>query len=103
MRYLSAIGSNVVMLAVFVAFNAVCTAFSVLLLADLWKIRSKILLVLATISLIVAPSVIEQNLVIYMAYDYGFCMVMTTLAAYLVLTRTGVLHFVYLTNAVPRV
>lgn len=94
MRYLSAIGSNVVMLAVFVAFNAVCTAFSVLLLADLWKIRSKILLVLATISLIVAPSVIEQNLVIYMAYDYGFCMVMTTLAAYLVLTRTGVLHFV---------
>lgn len=94
MRYLSAIGGNVVMPAIFVAFNAVCTAFSVLLLADLWKIRSKTVLVLATLSLIVAPSVIEQNLVIYMAYDYGFCMVTTTLAAYLVLTRTGVLDFV---------
>lgn len=94
MRYLSAIGGNVVMPAIFVAFNAVCTAFSVLLLVDLWKIRSKTVLVLATLSLIVAPSVIEQNLVIYMAYDYGFCMVTTTLAAYLVLTRTGVLDFV---------
>ena len=94
MRYLSAIGGNVVMPAIFVAFNAVCTAFSVLLLADLWKIRRKTVLVLATLSLIVAPSVIEQNLVIYMAYDYGFCMVTTTLAAYLVLTRTGVLDFV---------
>lgn len=94
MRYLSAIGGNVVMPAIFVAFNAVCTAFSVLLLADLWKIRSKTVLVLATLSLIVAPSVIEQNLVIYMAYDYGFCMVTTTLAAYLVLTRTGALDFV---------
>lgn len=93
MRYLSAIGGNVVMPALFVAFNAVCTAFSVLLLADLWKIRSKAVLVLATLSLIVAPSVIEQNLVIYMAYDYGFCMVTTTLAAYLVLARTGWLDF----------
>lgn len=94
MRYLSAIGGNVVMPAVFVAFNAVCTAFTVLLLADLWKIRSKVTLVLATLALIVAPSVIEQNLVIYMAYDYGFCMLMTTLAAYLVLARTGWLDFV---------
>lgn len=94
MRYLSAIGGNVVMLAVFVAFNAVCTAFSVLLLADLWKVRSKMLLVLATVSLIVAPSVIEQNLVICVAYSYGFSMLMTTLAAYLVLARTGALHFV---------
>lgn len=89
MRYLSAVGANVVMPAVFVAFNAVCAGVSVLLLADLWKIRSRTVLVLATVSLIVAPSVIEQNLVIYMAYDYGFCMVATTLAAYLVLGHTG--------------
>lgn len=94
MRYLSAIGGNVVMPAVFMAFNAVCIACTVLLLADLWKIRSKTVLVLAALSLIVAPSVIEQNLVIYMAYDYGFCMVTTTLAAYLVLARRGWLDFV---------
>lgn len=93
MRYLSAIGANVVMPALFVAFNAVCTAFTVLLLADLWKIRSKAILVLATLSLIVAPSVIEQNLVIHVAYSYGFSMVMTVLAAYLVLARSGVLDF----------
>lgn len=94
MRYLSAVGGNVVMPAIFVAFNAVCTGVSVLLLADLWKIRNRTVLVLATVSLIVAPSVIEQNLVIYMAYDYGFCMVATTLAAYLVLARSGWLDFV---------
>ncbi len=93
MRYLSAIGGNVVMPALFVAFNAVCTAFSVLLLADLWKIRSKAVLVLATLSLIVAPSVIEQNLVICVGYSYGFSMLMTILAAYLVLARTGWLDF----------
>ena len=94
MRYLSAIGGNVVMPAVFVAFNAVCTAFTVLLLADLWKIRSKVTLVLATLALIVAPSVIEQNLVICVGYSYGFSMLMTALAAYLVLARTGWLDFV---------
>lgn len=94
MRYLSAIGGNVVMPAVFVAFNAVCTAATVLLLADLWKIRSKVTLVLATLALIVAPSVIEQNLVICVGYSYGFSMLMTTLAAYLVLARTGWLDFV---------
>lgn len=89
MRYLSALGGNVVMLAVFMAFNAVCTAVSVLLLADLWQVRSKAALVLATLSLIVAPSVIEQNLVIHVAYSYGFSMLATTLAAYLVLARRG--------------
>lgn len=94
MRYLSAIGANVVMPALFVAFNAVCTAFTVLLLADLWKIRSKAILVLATLSLLVAPSVIEQNLVIHVAYSYGFSMVMTVLAAYLVLAHPGAPEFV---------
>src|SRR5699024_9118935 len=78
----------------FVAFNAVCTAFTVLLLADLWKIRSKAILVLATLSLLVAPSVIEQNLVIHVAYSYGFSMVMTVLAAYLVLAHPGAPEFV---------
>lgn len=90
MRYLSAIGANVVMPALFVAFNGLCTAITVLLLADLWKIRSKAVLVLAALSLLVAPSVIEQNLVIHVAYSYGFSMVMTVLAAYLALARTGV-------------
>lgn len=89
MRYLSALGGNVVMPAVFMAFNAVCTGLTVLLLADLWKIRSKPVLVLATLSLIVAPSVIEQNMVISVAYSYGFSMLLLVLAAYLVLARTG--------------
>lgn len=94
MRYLSAVGANVVMPAVFMAFNALCTAVAVLLLADLWRMRSKVFLVLATLSLIVAPSVIEQNMVIYMAYDYGFSLVMMMAAAYLALTRPGPVYFV---------
>ena len=94
MRYLSAAGANVVMPAVFLAFNAVCTAAAVLLLADLWHIESKPFLVLGTLALVVAPSVIEQCLVIYMAYDYGFSLLMTVLAAYLVLTKKGLAAFI---------
>lgn len=93
MRYLSAAGCNVVMPAVFLAFNALCTAAAVLLLADLWQIDSVAVLVLGTLSLVVAPSVIEQCLVIYMAYDYGFALLMTVLASYLVLTKKGPLCF----------
>ena len=89
MPALSAVGANVVMPAVFMAFNALCTALTVLLLADLWQVRSKAPLVLAVLSLVVAPSVIEQNLVICVAYSYGFSMLLTTLAAYLVLARRG--------------
>lgn len=94
MRYLSAAGGNVVMPAIFMAFNAACTAVAMLLLADLWHIESRPLLVLGTVSLVVAPSVIEQNLVIYMAYVYGFSLLMTVLASYLVLTKKGWPSFV---------
>lgn len=94
MGYLSALGANVVMPAVFMAFNALCIAVAVLLLADLWQMRSKVFLVLATLSLVVAPSVIEQNMVICVAYSYGFSLVMTVLAAYLVLSRPGPVYFV---------
>ena len=89
MPALSAVGANVVMPAVFLAFNALCTALTVLLLADLWQVRSKAVLVLSVLALLTAPSVIEQNLVIYMAYDYGFSMLAAVLAAYLVLARRG--------------
>ena len=94
MRYLSAAGCNVVMPAIFLAFNAACTAAAMLLLADLWHIESKPLLILSTVSLVVAPSVIEQHLVIYMAYVYGFSLLMTVLASYLVLTKKGWPSFV---------
>lgn len=94
MKYLSAVGANVVMPALFMAFNAVCIAAAVLLLADLWRMRSKAFLVLATLSLVVAPSVIEQNMVIHVAYSYGFSLVMTVLSAYLVLKAEGLLYFV---------
>ena len=94
MRYLSAAGCNVVMPAIFLAFNAACTAVAMLLLADLWHIESKPLLILSTVSLVVAPSVIEQHLVIYMAYVYGFSLLMTALASYLVLAKKGCPSFV---------
>ena len=94
MRYLSAAGCNVVMPAIFLAFNAACTAVAMLLLADLWHIESKPLLILSTVSLVVAPSVIEQHLVIYMAYVYGFSLLLTALASYLVLAKKGCPSFV---------
>ncbi len=87
-------GCNVVMPAIFLAFNAACTAVAMLLLADLWHIESKTLLILSTVSLVVAPSVIEQHLVIYMAYVYGFSLLMTALASYLVLAKKGCPPFV---------
>ncbi len=94
MRYLSAAGCRVVMPAVFLFFNALCTAVVVLLLADLWKCSSKWFVALSAVALVTAPSVIEQCLVIYMMYDYGFSMLMMTMAAYLVLTKKGKAPFV---------
>lgn len=92
-RYLSAMGGNVVMPAVFMAINALCTAAAMLLLADLWHIESKLFLVLGTLAMVSAPSVIEQYLVIHVAYTYGLSLLMTVLAAYLVLHKKGILSF----------
>lgn len=92
-RYLSAMGGNVVMPAVFMAINALCTAAAMMLLADLWHIESKLFLVLGTLAMVSAPSVIEQYLVIHVAYTYGLSLLMTVLAAYLVLHKKGILSF----------
>lgn len=92
-RYLSAMGGNVVMPAVFMAINALCIAAAMLLLADLWHIESNLFLVLGTLAMVSAPSVIEQYLVIHVAYTYGLSLLMTVLAAYLVLHRKGIPSF----------
>lgn len=89
MEYLSESVYNVVMPPVYLAFNGLCSAAVMLLLADLWQIRSKPALVLGTLSLVVAPAVIWQNLVIHVAYSYGFAMLMAVLAVYLVFTKRG--------------
>ena len=76
--------------AIFLAFNAACTAVAMLLLADLCAASSKPLLILSTVSLVVAPSVIEQHL----CHLHGLCLRfpacwMTALASYLVLAKRG--------------
>lgn len=86
-------GGNVVMPAVFMAINALCIAAAMLLLADLWHIESNLFLVLGTLAMVSAPSVIEQYLVIHVAYTYGLSLLMTVLAAYLVLHRKGIPSF----------
>lgn len=93
MQYLSKSVYNVVMPPVYLAFNGLCSALVMLLLADLWQIRSKILLVLGTLSLVVAPAVVWQNLVIHVAYSYGFAMLLAVLAVYLVFSKGGAAAF----------
>lgn len=94
MEYLSESVYNVVMPPVYLAFNGLCAAGVMLLLADLWKMHSKVFVVLGTLSLVVAPSVIWQNLVIHVAYSYGFAMLLAVLAVYLVFSKKGALSFV---------
>lgn len=93
MEYLSESVYNVVMPPVYLAFNGLCAAGVILLLADLWKIRSRVFLVFGSLSLVVALAVIWQNLVIHVAYSYGFAMLMAVLAVYLIFSKRGAVSF----------
>ena len=93
MEYLSESVYNVVMPPLYLAFNGLCAAGVILLLADLWKIRSRVFLVFGSLSLVVALAVIWQNLVIHVAYSYGFAMLMAVLAVYLIFSKRGAVSF----------
>ena len=94
MAWSRAASLSIVMPALFFAANTVTISFAVLLLADLWKIKSRSFLIWGCIAFAVAPAVIWQALVVHLALCFALAMVLAIAAVYLAWTGEDLLSFV---------
>lgn len=84
-RYLNGISFNIIMPGIWVSLYMLTVFATVMVLAKMWKIRSKISIIAISALLAVNPAVIEQSLLQYMFLAWGVSNLLSVLFTYLIL------------------
>lgn len=85
---------SIVMPALFFAVNTLGISGGVLLLADLWKVKSRRFIIWSCIAFAVAPALVWQALVVHLALCFALAMLLAIGAVYLAWMGTDILSFV---------
>lgn len=93
MAWSRAASLSIVMPALFFAANTLAISFAVLMLADLWNIRSRRFLIWGCIAFAVAPAVVWQALVVHLALCFALAMVLAVAAVWLAWKGRDILSF----------